>query len=82
MSVCMLTILLYACTKSDRGPLDCMGIENGVAALDECGNCHGDGFADTLDGDCVVGGPGESWLPGCNDGVDNALVAKKYLPRT
>ena len=40
MSVCMLTVLLYACTKSDRGPLDCLGIENGLAVLDECGNCH------------------------------------------
>tara|TARA_B110000196_G_C20603212_1_gene411737 strand:- start:220 stop:507 length:288 start_codon:yes stop_codon:yes gene_type:complete len=40
LSVCMLTVLLYACTKSDRGPLDCMGIENGVAAIDSCGDCH------------------------------------------
>ena len=41
LSVCMLTVLLYACTKSDTpAPLDCMGIENGVAALDDCGNCH------------------------------------------
>ena len=36
LSVCMLTVLLYACTKSDTpAPLDCMGIENGVAALDD-----------------------------------------------
>jgi Zn-finger protein len=40
LSVCMLTVLLYACTKSDRGPLDCMGIENGTAISDDCGDCH------------------------------------------
>jgi len=40
LSVCMLTVLLYACTKSDRGPLDCMGIENGTAIADDCGDCH------------------------------------------
>ena len=40
LSVCMLTVLLYACTKSDRGPLDCMGVENGLAAPDDCGTCH------------------------------------------
>jgi hypothetical protein len=39
----MLTVLLYACTKETPVPtpvLDCMGIENGLAVLDECGNCH------------------------------------------
>ena len=40
LSVCMLTALLYACTKSNKGPLDCMGVENGIAVEDECGNCH------------------------------------------
>ncbi len=40
LSVCMLASLLYACTKSDKGPLDCSGIENGVAALDDCGTCQ------------------------------------------
>ena len=37
----MLTVILYACTKSDSpAPLDCMGIENGVAISDNCGTCH------------------------------------------
>ena len=41
LSVCMLTVILYACTKSDSpAPLDCMGIENGVAISDNCGTCH------------------------------------------
>ena len=40
LSVCMLTALLYACTKSNKGPLDCMGVENGIAALDDCSTCH------------------------------------------
>ena len=41
MSVCMLAVLLYACTKSDSpAPLDCMGIENGLAISDNCGTCH------------------------------------------
>ena len=41
LSVCMLTVLLYACTKSDsRVPLDCMGIENGTAISDDCRDCH------------------------------------------
>jgi hypothetical protein len=41
LSVCMITLLLYACTKSDPpAPLDCMGIENGLSVADECGTCH------------------------------------------
>ena len=41
MSVCMLTVLLYACTKSNSpAPLDCNGVENGVAAYDDCQVCH------------------------------------------
>ena len=41
LSVCMLTVLLYACTKSDTpAPLDCMGIENGTSISDDCGDCH------------------------------------------
>jgi len=41
MSVCMLAVLLYACTKSESpAPLDCMGIENGLAISDNCGTCH------------------------------------------
>ena len=41
LSVCMLTVLLYACTKSDTpAPLDCMSIENGTAISDDCGDCH------------------------------------------
>jgi hypothetical protein len=40
LSVCMLTALLYACTKSNKGPLDCMGVENGVATYDDCRDCH------------------------------------------
>ena len=41
LSVCMLTVLFYACTKSDSPiPLDCMGIENGTSISDDCGDCH------------------------------------------
>jgi nitrous oxide reductase accessory protein NosL len=43
ISVCTLGILLYGCTKDNPTPdpvLDCMGVENGLAVLDECGNCH------------------------------------------
>jgi hypothetical protein len=40
LSVCMITLLLYACTKSDTPPLDCMGVENGLAAYDDCQVCH------------------------------------------
>jgi hypothetical protein len=41
LSVCMLMVLLYACTKSDSpAPLDCLNVENGVAAMDDCGDCH------------------------------------------
>ena len=44
LSVCMLTILLYSCTKDSVTPeaiLDCMEVENGVAAVDSCGDCQG-----------------------------------------
>ena len=41
LSVCMLTALLYACTKNNSpAPLDCMRIENGTAISDDCGDCH------------------------------------------
>jgi len=41
LPVCMITLLFFACTKSDTpAPLDCMGIENGLAVADECGTCH------------------------------------------
>ena len=41
LSVCMLTVLLYACTTSDStAPLDCIGVENGTAISDDCGDCH------------------------------------------
>ena len=40
LSVCMLTVLLYACTSDSAGPLDCMRIENGTAITDDCGDCH------------------------------------------
>ena len=40
LSVCMLTVLLYACTSDSAGPLDCMRIENGTAISDDCGDCH------------------------------------------
>ena len=43
MSVCVLTVLLYACTKDSVRPepvYDCMRIENGLAILDDCGTCH------------------------------------------
>ncbi|MBC8510614.1 MAG: hypothetical protein H8D33_03015 [Cryomorphaceae bacterium] len=43
LSVCMLTVLLYACTKNSVRPevlTDCMGVENGVATYDDCRDCH------------------------------------------
>ena len=41
LSVCVLTALLYACTKNNSpAPLDCMRIENGTAISDDCGDCH------------------------------------------
>ena len=43
LSVCMLTVLLYACTKNSATPepvLDCMGVESGVAAYDDCSDCQ------------------------------------------
>jgi len=40
MSACVLAGLLYACTKDIVRPYDCMQIENGLAALDDCGTCH------------------------------------------
>ena len=43
ISVCILSILLYACSKDSPTPdpvLDCMQIENGLAVLDDCGTCH------------------------------------------
>ena len=43
LSVCMLTVLLYACTKDSVRPealTDCMGVENGVATYDDCRVCH------------------------------------------
>jgi len=39
-SVCMITLLLYACTTDTPAPLDCMLIENGSAISDDCGDCH------------------------------------------
>ena len=43
LSVCVLTVLLYACTKDSVRPepvYDCMRIENGLAILDDCGTCY------------------------------------------
>ena len=44
LSICALAFIFSACTKDDTplpAPvLDCMEVENGVAALDDCGNCH------------------------------------------
>ena len=43
ISVCMLTVILYACTKDTVRPesvYDCMRIENGTAIIDDCGDCH------------------------------------------
>ena len=44
LSVCMLTVLLYSCTKDSVKPeavLDCMEVEYGVAVVDSCGDCQG-----------------------------------------
>ena len=43
LSVCVLSIFLYACSKDTPTPelvLDCMEVENGLAVLDDCGTCH------------------------------------------
>lgn len=101
MSVCMLTVLLYACTKDSNTPepvYDCMRLENGLAILDDCGICHQSymympaggvtyvsTYADTVgvDGMFVLAGsamdiasnPG--WNASCTDcmGVANGLAA-------
>ena len=43
LSACILTVLLYSCSKDTPTPdpvLDCMGVENGVAVVDSCGDCQ------------------------------------------
>ena len=43
LSVSIVTVMLYACTKDRVDPspyYDCMRIENGLAVLDDCGICH------------------------------------------
>ena len=45
LSVCVLSIFLYACSKNNPTPdpvLDCIDLlaVDGVAVLDDCGNCH------------------------------------------
>ena len=57
LSVCMLTALLYACTKDTVRPesvYDCMRVENGVATLDDCGTCHQSYIYDPVNGHSVV----------------------------
>ena len=33
-------VILSSCKKDSSEPLDCNGIENGIAAADDCGTCH------------------------------------------
>ena len=40
LSIFMVTVLFYSCTKDTPDPVDCMQIENGLAVLDQCGTCH------------------------------------------
>ena len=40
LSIFMVTVLFYSCTKDTPDPVDCMQIENGLAVADECGTCH------------------------------------------
>ena len=42
ISVCALSVLLYACSKNNpiASFTDCIGVENGLAVLDDCGTCH------------------------------------------
>ena len=43
LSICALTLIFSACKKESVTPepvLDCMGVENGVAVVDSCGDCH------------------------------------------
>ena len=101
LSVCMLTILLYSCTKDSVTPeaiLDCMGVENGIATYDDCQVCHesymyaGMGvlttvatYADTVGVDGIfvlAGSPADigsnpGWNASCTDcmGVVNGLAA-------
>ena len=44
VSICALTLIFSACKKDAVTPeavLDCMEVENGVAAVDSCGDCQG-----------------------------------------
>jgi hypothetical protein len=44
LSICALTLIFSACKKESVTPepvLDCMGVENGVAVIDSCGDCQG-----------------------------------------
>ena len=44
VSICALTLIFSACKKDGVTPepvLDCMGVENGVAVMDSCGDCQG-----------------------------------------
>lgn len=44
VSICALTLIFTACKKDAVTPepvLDCNGVENGVAVIDSCGDCHG-----------------------------------------
>ena len=44
VSICALTLTFTACKKDAVTPepvYDCMGVENGVAVIDSCGDCQG-----------------------------------------
>ena len=43
LSICALTLIFTACKKDAVTPelvLDCMEVENGIAAYDDCQECH------------------------------------------
>ena len=56
VSICALTLIFTACKKDAVTPesvLDCMEVENGLAVLDECGNCHQSYIYDPANGHSV-----------------------------
>ncbi|MBT3418542.1 MAG: hypothetical protein HN427_07190 [Flavobacteriales bacterium] len=40
LSLSALTMIFTACETTEPLPLDCSGIENGTAIIDDCGDCH------------------------------------------
>lgn len=43
--------IFISCNKSSIAPKDCLGIEGGLATIDQCGVCNGDGSSCSDEGD-------------------------------